>query len=342
MSDDVAKQHRLPTLDDVAALAGVGRGTVSRVINDAPHVSEHSHALVVAAIEQLGYVPNRAARSLVTRRADTVTLVISESEERFFSEPFFAGVVRGISAALAETSRPLLLAMAQTEQQHENLEHYLMAQHVDGVMLLSLHGDDRLLGRLERRGLPTVLGGRPPHNEPTSFVDVDNVSGGSEATAHLLATGRRRIAHIQGPVDMAVSSDRLIGYRKALADHGVPYDPDLVGTGDFTEPGGQSAMASLLERAPDLDAVFASSDLMAAGALRALHQHGREVPSDVAVVGFDDAPVARHTDPQLTTIHQPVEEMGRAMVELLMSRIAGRQAGAHVVLEPHLVVRDSA
>ncbi len=342
MRDDLAKQHRMPTLDDVAALAGVGRGTVSRAINGAPNISEHSYALVMAAVEKLGYVPNKAARSLVTRRADTVTLVISESEERFFSEPFFAGVVRGISAALVETSRPLLLAMAQTVQQHESLEHYLMSQHVDGVMLLSLHGDAPLLGRLEQRGLPTVLGGRPPHNEPISFVDVDNVKGGCEATEHLLRTGRRRIAIIQGPADMAVSDDRLVGYRQALEKHGVPFDLGLVAAGDFTEPGGHVAMRALLEQAPDLDGVFASSDLMAAGALRALGQGGRRVPEDVAVVGFDDAPVAQHTDPQLTTVHQPVEEMGRAMVELLMARIQGRQAGAHVVLAPHLVVRASA
>ncbi len=342
MRDDPSKQHRLPTLDDVAALAGVGRGTVSRAINGAPNISEHAYAQVMAAVEKLGYVPNKAARSLVTRRADTVTLVISESEERFFSEPFFAGVVRGISAALVDTSRPLLLAMAQTAEQHESLEHYLLSQHVDGVMLLSLHGDAPLLGRLEQRGLPTVLGGRPPHNEPISFVDVDNVRGGCEATEHLLRTGRRRVAIIQGPGDMAVSDDRLVGYRRALARHGMPLDDTLVAAGDFTEPGGRLAMAALLERAPEVDGVFASSDLMAAGALRALGQAGRRVPDDVAVVGFDDAPVALHTDPQLTTVHQPVEEMGRAMVELLLARIEGRQAGAHVVLAPHLVVRASA
>lgn len=339
MSDDATQ--RLPTLDDVAALAGVGRGTVSRAINGAPHVSPQKYALVMDAVQRLGYVPNKAARSLVTRRADTVTLVISESEERFFSEPFFASVVRGISAALAEISRPLLLAMAQTPQQHETLEHYLIGQHVDGVMLLSLHGNDPLLEHLERRGLPTVLGGRPPNDEPISFVDVDNVSGGVEATRHLLAGGRRRVAIICGPGDMAVSRDRLAGYRQALDEHDVAFDPDLVATGDFTEHSGQVAMATLLGTAPDLDAVFASSDLMAAGALRELQSTGRSVPGDVAVVGFDDAPVARHTDPQLTTVHQPVEEMGRSMVDLLVDLIEGRRDGDHVVLAPHLVVRAS-
>lgn len=332
---------RMPTLDDVAALAGVGRGTVSRVVNGAPHVSEQASAKVLAAVEQLGYVPNKAARSLVTRRAETVTLVISESEERVFTEPFFADVVRGISAALVERSRPLLLAMAQTVAQHESLEQYLLGQHVDGVMLLSLHGDAPLLGELERRGLPTVIGGRPPHGADLSFVDVDNVAGGRTATAHLLERGRRCVAVITGPPDMSVSIDRLDGYRQALADAGIPGDERLVEAGDFTEAGGQAAMERLLDREPALDAVFASSDLMASGAVRALLSRGHDVPRDVAVVGFDDAPVARHTEPQLTTMHQPVEQMGRSMVELLVARIEGRPAEHHVVLPPHLVVRAS-
>ncbi len=341
MDDEAQARHRPPTLDDVAALAGVGRGTVSRAINGAPNVSEHSRASIMAAVEALGYVPNKAARSLVTRRTDSVTLVISESEERFFSEPFFADVVRAISGALAESSRPLLLAMAQTAEQHRTLEHYLLSQHVDGVMLLSLHGRDPLPERLEERGLPTVLGGRPPHGVPVSYVDVDNVGGALEAVRHLLDRGRRRVACIEGPSDMSVSADRLAGYRTALSEHDVPADDALVETGDFTEEGGRAAMRALLDRVPDLDAVFASSDLMAAGALSELHAQGRKVPADVAVVGFDDAPVARHTRPALTTVHQPIEAMGRAMVDLLLARIEGRQTEAHVVLAPHLVVRES-
>src|SRR3954452_14093807 len=341
MADGGVGRHRMPTLDDVAALAGVGRGTVSRVVNGAPHVSEEAAARVLAAVEELGYVPNKAARSLLTRRAETVMLVISESEERVFTEPFFAAVVRGISAALVERSRPLLLAMAQTVAQHESLEQYLLGQHVDGVMLLSLHGDAPLLGELERRGLPTVIGGRPPHGEDLSFVDVDNVAGGFEATTHLLDRGRRCIGIITGPPDMSVSADRLQGYREALQQRGVEVDDDLVVAGDFTEAGGQAAMTELLDRAPDLDAVFSSSDLMASGAVRALLGRGLRVPADVAVVGFDDAPVARHTEPQLTTMHQPVEQMGRSMVELLVARIEGRPTEQHVMLAPQLVVRAS-
>ena len=340
MDDTSPAPKRLPTLDDVAALAGVGRGTVSRAINGAPNVSARSQAAVMAAVEALGYVPNKAARSLVTRRNDSVTLVISESEERFFSEPFFAAVVRGISGALAGASQTLLLTMVQTSEQHRALENYLVSAHVDGVMMLSLHGQDPLPERLEQRGLPVVLGGRPPEGVAVSYVDVDNVAGARDAVRHLLETGRRRVAVIGGPVDMAVSRDRMTGYARAHEELGVAQDPALTEPGDFTEEGGRTAMKALLDRAPDIDAVFAASDLMAAGALRELDSRGRRVPVDVAVVGFDDAPVARHTQPPLTTVHQPIEAMGRTMVELLLERIAGRPA-PHQVLAPHLVVRDS-
>ena len=340
MDDNSTTRKRLPTLDDVAALAGVGRGTVSRAINGAPNVSERSQAAVMAAVETLGYVPNKAARTLVTRRNDSVTLVISESEERFFSEPFFAAVVRGITGALAAASQTLLLTMVQTEEQHRALENYLVSAHVDGVMMLSLHGQDPLPGRLEERGLPLVLGGRPPEGVAVTYVDVDNVAGARDAVHHLLQTGRRRVAAIGGPGDMAVSRDRMSGYARAHEEFEAAQDPALVEPGDFTEEGGRRAMKTLLDRAPDIDAVFAASDLMAAGALRELDSRGRRVPVDVAVVGFDDAPVARHTNPQLTTVHQPIEAMGRTMAAMLLERIAGREA-PNQVLAPHLVIRDS-
>jgi len=341
MNDKSADPRRLPTLDDVAALAGVGRGTVSRAINGAPNVSARSQAAVMAAVEALGYVPNKAARSLVTRRNDSVTLVISESEERFFTDPFFAAAVRGITGALAGTSQTLLLTMVQAAEQHRALENYLMSQHVDGVMMMSLHGQDPLPERLESRGLPVVLGGRPPDGVQVSYVDVDNVAGARDAVCHLFERGRRRIAVIGGPVDMAASADRIAGYKLAHEDFGATLDPDLTEPGDFTEEGGRAAMRALLERAPDIDAVFAASDLMAAGALRELDRCNRKVPTDVALVGFDDAPVARHTQPQLTTVHQPIEAMGRAMAELLLARIEGRPAQSHELLSTHLVVRES-
>ncbi|WP_238009764.1 LacI family DNA-binding transcriptional regulator [Dactylosporangium sp. AC04546] len=343
-----------PTLDEVALRAGVGRGTVSRVVNGSPQVSPEARAAVQKAIDELGYVPNRAARALVTQRTDSVALVVSESGERVFGEPFFAGVVRGISSALAETQLQLWLAMAQTPAERQRVEHHLTNQHVDGVMLLSLHDADPLPELLERRGLPVVLGGRPAQMladdeqlnftaqlSQLSYVDADNEGGARIAVGHLLDRQRRRIAAIAGPQDMAVGVSRLTGYREAIERAGLPVDDRLIAYGDFSEVSGELAVRELLERNPDVDAVFAASDLMAVGALRALRELGKRVPEDVALVGFDDTAIARQTDPPLTTVHQPVEAMGREMARLLIARIAGA-ASSSVMVETHLVRRASA
>ncbi len=328
-----------PTLDAVAARAGVGRGTASRVLNGSPQVSPQAKAAVEAAIVELGYVPNRAARSLVTQRTDSVALVVSESQERVFGEPFFAGVLRGINSALIETPLQMWLAMAANTAQRERVEHHLTNQHVDGVLLLSLHDNDPLPGMLRDRDMPFVYGGRPKILEADDwFVDVDNEAGARKAVEHLIGRGARRVAHLAGPRDMEVSRGRLAGYRDAITGAEIVEFSE-----DFSEGAGHAAMRVLLEREPELDAVFAASDLLAAGALRALRSAGRRVPQDVALVGFDDAPVAGQTDPPLTTVHQPVEEMGRRMAELLIGRISGEPvADSHVLLDTHLVLRTSA
>ena len=337
-----ARPRKPPTLEEVATLAGVGRGTASRVINGSEQVSEVSRAAVLQAIDDLGYVPNRAARSLVTRLTDVVALVVSESEERVFGEPFFGQIVRGVSGALAGSQRQLLLTMAHRGNDRGRLDNYLSRQHVDGVLLLSLHGDDPLPGQLEARGVPAVLGGRPSQASALPFVDADNAGGAGQAVAHLVGTGRRRIGTISGPQDMIAGLHRLEGYRSALADAGLPVDPALIVPGDFSEQSGWQAAVALLEQAPDVDAVFAASDQRAVGAIAAFTRHGRRVPEDIAVVGFDDSPSSRFVTPRLTTVHQPVEAMGAAMVELLGALIAD-PTGPHqdVVLDTHLVVRDS-
>jgi DNA-binding LacI/PurR family transcriptional regulator len=329
-----------PTLEEVAARAGVGRGTVSRVVNGSPRVSPQAREAVLRAIEELGYVPNRAARTLVTRRTDTVALVVAESDQRLFGEPYFAGIIRGISNGLGDTGLQLLLALARSPAEYGRLEEYLTTQHVDGVLLTSLHAEDPLPAKLEANGVPTVLGGCPPGLTPVSYVDVDNRSGAREAVGHLISGGRRHIAAIAGPQDMGVGIDRLAGYREALADAGLP---EHVEYGDFGEASGMIAAEKLLAGAPQLDAVFAASDPMAFGALRVLRRRGRRVPDDVAVIGFDDSSAAPLAEPPLSTVHQSLEEMGVEMARLLVSRIRGETvADPVVILQPHLVLRESA
>ncbi len=303
-------------------------------------VSPQARSAVLASVEALGYVPNRAARSLVTRRTDTIALVVSETGERLFGEPFFAATVRGISERLSASPYQLLLAMSGSERDRSRVAAYLTDQHVDGVLLLSLHADDDLPEQLAARGVPTVVGGRPPSARLSCVVDIENEAGGRLAVEHLLRTGRRRVGIIAGPQDMASGRDRLEGALGALERAGFDRSGVPVAAGDYSERSGERAMRELLEGDP-LDAVFAGSDPMAAGALRVLHEFGVGVPEEVAVIGFDNAPVGRHTHPELSTVAQPVEEMGRVMAGLLVDRLAGLEVPELTLLPTHLVVRAS-
>ncbi|GAB3354541.1 LacI family DNA-binding transcriptional regulator [Modestobacter lapidis] len=332
-----------PTLDEVAVLAGVSRATVSRVVNESPRVSPEAREAVHAAIAHLHYVPNRAARSLVTRRTDTIALVLSESDTMVFSDPFFASIVRGVSAAIAETELNLVLLSARDAREQEKVGRYARQGHVDGVILMSLHREDPLPDILTAAGVPLVFCGRPFDGRPVAYVDADNSGGGVLATEHLLAAGRRHVATVTGPMDMIAGVDRFAGYRTALERAGRPQRPEHVAHGDFSEAGGARAMTELLERAPELDAVFVASDPMAVGALRALRGAGRRVPDDVAVVGFDDAEVAAACDPPLTTVAQPLADMTPLLTELLLRQIDGVAETAESRICPtRLVARASA
>ncbi|MFF8097390.1 LacI family DNA-binding transcriptional regulator [Streptomyces sp. NPDC016675] len=307
-----------PTLEAVAEHAGVSRATVSRVVNGAQGVRDALAERVRRAVEELGYVPNQAARSLVTRRHDAVAVVAAEPEARVFDDPYFAQQLRGISKELTAHDNQLVLLLTEGREDHARVGRYLAGGHVDGALVFSLHLDDPLPGLVRSAGLPTVFGGRPGWDDGRDgavYVDSDNRGGARAAVRHLAGLGRDRIAHITGPLDQTSAADRLAGFRDLRADAG----PELVARGDFTAGGGERAMRELLDRCPDLDAVFAANDLTAAGALRVLRESGRRVPDDVAVVGFDDMlPVAEQTDPPLTTVRQDIEGMGRLMARLLL------------------------
>ena len=339
-ADGGARSRRsAPTLEEVASLASVSIATVSRVVNRSPNVRADTRQAVEEAIERLGYVPNRAARTLVTRRTDTIALVVSESESRVFSDPFFPAIVEGITAAIAETELQLLLLLAQGEREHEKVERYLRQGHVDGVILMSLHGEDPLPRALTEAGVPTVLSGRPRPGERLPYVDADNRGGAEAATAHLLSAGRTTVATITGPLDMTAAIDRSQGYADALSAAGRAVRDELVENGDFGEDSGARAMRALLEREPGVDGVFVANDLMAIGALAALRSAGRRVPGDVAVVGFDDIAAASASTPPLTTVRQPLELMTKAMAELLLGRMAGSVDGDERAVFPTEIVR---
>lgn len=338
-----------PTLEAVAARAGVSRATASRVVNGGDGVRERLADKVREAIRDLGYVPNPAARTLVTRRTGAVAVIIAEPEIRIFSDPFFSRQVRGISKELTAHDTQLVLLLVEDRGDYDRIERYLAGGHVDGALAFSLHTDDPLPAITRRIGMPTVYGGRPgwtagpgEHGDVT-YVDADNRGGARDAVRYLLARGRKRIAHIAGPLDQTSAADRLSGYRDVLPRA----DPALIAEGDFTAAGGARAMERLLDGGSGIDAVFAGNDLMATGALRVLRERGLTVPGDVALVGFDDAElVAEGADPPLTTVRQDVEGMGRLMAGLLLGILNGG-ADAHsapgpVITATSLVRRSSA
>ncbi|MFD0775495.1 LacI family DNA-binding transcriptional regulator [Streptomonospora algeriensis] len=335
---------RRPTLEMVAVRAGVGRGTVSRVINGSDQVSPATREAVRNAIAELGYVPNHAARTLVTRRTDTVALVVPEPNDRLFAQPFFAHVVRGVSATLNERDLQLLLTTVRSADEYGRLGDYLTAHHVDGVLLVSLHADDPLPDRLAEAGVPCVIGGRPSWqtSHPIHYVDIDNIGGAHTATCRFIETGRRSIATVAGPPDMVAGEDRLEGYLKAMRESGLPTPPTRIKRGDFSYESGEAATRELLESAPELDAVFVASDPMALAAMRVLRESGRRIPDDVAVIGYDNSSFASHSDPPLSSVHQPTERMGGEMARILADvAIPGEAEFSEQVLDTHLVVRES-
>jgi DNA-binding LacI/PurR family transcriptional regulator len=334
-------QPGLPTLADVAHLAGVSSATASRVLTGSARVRPQTKDKVEQAMTRLGYVRNRAARSPASRRAGSIALVLGEETVRVFADPFFARLLRSVSRELSLADSQLVMLTLHSPRDYQTVSRYLRSGHVDGALFVSMH--DRPDFDYESLGIPLALCGRPvARGTSLSYVDADNIGGARSAVRYLLDSGRKAIATIAGPPDMAPGIDRLLGYRQALGAADA-LDPGMIAYGDFSTMSGQHALLRLIDHRPGIDAVFAASDLMAAGALHALRRLGRRVPRDVAVIGFDDLPVAQQTTPQLTTVRQPVDAMGSRMVSEILAQIAdpGREP-SHVVLGTEVVQRGSA
>lgn len=334
-----APRGRRPTLEEVAERAGVSRATVSRVVNGQMSVAEPLRKAVEAAAAELGYVPHAAARSLVTHRTDSIALILPESPTRVFSDDqFFPGVIRGVATELDNAGKLLVLMTTGSNEGRDRVERYAIGGHVDGVMFASLHDADPLPELMLRRGVPVVCNGVLPHSS-APWIDVDHIGGVRSGVGHLIAQGRGKIATIAGPQDMSAGRARLEGYRRALAPTG---QRAIIAIGDFTAQSGVEAMRQLLADEPDLDAVFVASDLMAHGALTALRESGRTVPEDVAVVGFDDIALASYCEPPLTTVRQPIPEIGRTLARHMLRLLDGEEVESSTILPTELVIRESA
>ncbi|GAB1642071.1 LacI family DNA-binding transcriptional regulator [Krasilnikovia sp. MM14-A1259] len=320
---------------------------MSRVINGVPTVNAKIREIVQRAVAETGYVPNGAARTLVTRRTNSVALVISEPERphdssflnRVFTDPYFGRVTAGATGALRPHDIHLVIVPTDSSGHHHVLR-YLRQGHVDGVLLITSHERDPLPRHVLDLGVPAVLSAPPAQQIAVSYVDVDQRLGARLAADHLLGRGCRRLATITGPLDSPAGKERFDGFRSYLASQGVPDVP--YAEGDFTRARAEEITRDLLQRHPAVDGLFVASDLMSEGALRALQDLGRRVPGDVAVVGFDDSSAARDCRPLLTTVRQPVEEMAAEMAAMLLAEItAPGRLPRSVTFRPTLVVRES-
>jgi LacI family transcriptional regulator len=331
-------------LEDIARKAGVSRSTVSRVINQDRYVSDLTRERVMAVIQQERFHPHAAARALVTRRTQIISVVITNDMTIFFGDnTYFPMLLQGISEGLLERDYAMLLWLGQADKNADDLVQRVSRHHLtDGLIVPSLKTDHPLMPYLMNLQIPIVMVDRPiGYEDRLSYVTVDNVTGAQQLVRHLIQqSGRRRIAHITGIIQIADAQDRLEGYRRALEEAGLPYDERLVYEGTFTRQAGYEGVKTLLHLEPD--AIFAASDASAVGAIRAINEAGLRVPEDIAVVGFDDVDIAQSATPRITTMQQPVQQKGAAAARMLLDHIEGKiTEPQHVVFPTELVVRQS-
>jgi len=329
------------TLEDIAKLAGVSRSTVSRVINENPNVSNKVRTRVLKIIQNTGYHPNAAARSLASQRTHMIGLVLPRTTSSFFTDPYFPHLTQGIAFACNNNDLTLSLFLVGNRSDEEKITPRISRRGLlDGTLIQSGPLDDSLVKRLIESKVPCVVLGRPLIKQSLSFIDVDNVSGAKTAVNHLIRLGYQRIGMITGSRNSSVTIDRRKGYFDAMHETGRVIDESLIAEGDFTESSGYIVMQTLLSQKPD--AIFAHSDIMAIGAMRAVHEAGLQVPQDVAFVGYDDLPNLSVSNFGLTTIHQPITHFGIKAVELLMDVIDhGIKPARQLILGTELVIRDT-
>lgn len=330
-----------PTLEDVARSAGVSRATVSRVVRSDPGTAPETASRVREAIEHLGYVPNGAARSLATGQTNTVAVVVPEPDQRIFSDPFFSRAVAGISSGLTGSGVQLVMVFAENRGHPDMAVDFLLEGRIAGVIIVSHHRSDGIAEAAIRLPVPTVFIGAPLLDDPqrrVNFVDNDNVHGGRLAGERMLERGVRHPAIIAGPQDMAAAVDRLEGWRTPLVAAGLDI---TVAQGDYTQASGEGAVGELLERNPDIDGIFAASELMALGAVAELERRGKRVGQDISLISFDDFDGATRCDPPLTSVVNPAIEVGRSASAMVLALMRDDAVESPVILPVNLRVRES-
>lgn len=329
------------TLEDIAKRVGVSRSTVSRVINDKPYVSEAVRSRVWEVINETGFQPNVAAQSLASQRSSMIGFVLPHSVSSLFTDPFYPSLIQGVAQGCNQYDYTLGLFLVSTKEDEKKIyARVTRTGFLDGAILQAGHHGDPVVGNLSNSGIPHVFVGRPLQVENVSYIDTENVEGAYTAVSHLIRLGHKRIATIAGPQQSSVGIDRKQGYLNALRDRGIEIDESLIIDGDFTEAGGYEAMRKLLPLKPD--AVFAASDIMALGAMRATQEVGLKIPDDIAFVGFDDLPLSSIPRPLLTTVRQPVFRLGFTAVETLIDLINNdAKPLTRILMSTELIIRES-
>ena len=328
-------------LEDIAKLAGVSRSTVSRVVNESPNVSLAARKRVEKIIQNTGYHPNAAARSLASQRTHMIGLVIPRTTSAFFTDPYFPQLTQGVAFACNDHHLTLSLFLVGNQSDEDEITPRISRRGMlDGILIQSGPSDDKLFRHLLASQVPCVVLGRPHADGGVNYIDVDNVRAAKQATNHLIGLGYRRIGMITGSTYSSAAIDRCEGFKQAMLQAGREIDPNLIAEGDFSENSGYAAMQKLLPAKPD--AVFAQSDIMAFGAIRAVQEVGLQVPQDIAFIGFDDLPISSLSTIKLTTMRQPITHFGIKAVELLIDMIEkGSKPAKRLILDTELVVRDS-
>jgi len=329
----------MATIRDVAKQAGVAPITVSRVVNNSGYVSEKTRARVEAAITDLGYVPNVLARSLRSRRTDTLALILSD-----ISNPFWTTVARGVEDAASDAGFNVILCNSdESEVEQDKYLRVLLQKQVDGVLLVPARSTLEPIQFVQSQDTPVVVLDRLIPNAQADTVRCDSEGGGYQLTRLLLSLGHRRIAVLSGPQGVSTAEDRVAGYQRALTEAGVDIDPVLIYYGQFSLESGYAMTQQMLAVTPRPSGLFAGNNFIAIGALRALRDAGLQVPEDLALVGFDDLPADLVVDPFLTVAAQPAYEMGQRATELLLARLSGEASEAYqeIVLPTEIIVRLS-
>jgi DNA-binding LacI/PurR family transcriptional regulator len=332
--------RRRATIHDVAAEAGISRGTVSRVLNNEPYVSAQAREAVEAAVAKVGYVRNAAARNLVTQRSRAIALIVHEPHSVVLDDPNIGNILIGTNAVLSQADHQLVTLMIDSQRDSDRVIEYLRGGFVDGAIILSARTGDPISEAVAELRLPASFVGHPPDAPDIPFIGIDNRAAAEAIVRRLVGTGRRRIGMLASGLDRDSGEDRLIGFRTAL---GEIFDPELVVRNPFySYTAGVDGMSELLRRDPTVDGVFAASDAVAAGALDVLHRRGIDVPGQVGIVGFDDSSWALRCTPSLSTVRQPAEDLGRRAAQQVLDQLSGTDRPAGVLLPTDIMWRDSA